>query len=119
MNFFQRLKGLSNKEINPYTVSCKAVFRNVDKTLVLYVRSDAPSLMVGLKESEGKLRLVVNETDKNKLTAAARFFASAIFREDQADELIKFYDDPTAVIAAVGMFFDRQLKQEITKAQKK
>ena len=31
---------LFKKEINPYSVSDKATFRNVDKTRTLYVRSD-------------------------------------------------------------------------------
>ena len=107
------------KEINPYTVSCKAVFRNVDKTLVLYVRSDAPTLMVGLMASEKKLDSVKKETDREKLTEAARFFARAIFKEEQGDRLVEFYDDPAVVISALGMFFDQVLKQKITKAQKK
>ena len=104
------------KEINPYTVSCKAVFRNVDKTLVLYVRSDAPTLMAGLKRSAEKLGAAAGKTEDQ--AEAARYFARAVFGED-GDRLMEFYPEPQAVIAAVGMFFDRQLKKLITKAQKK
>ena len=43
------------REINPYSVSDKAVFRNVDKTLALYVRSDAASLVNRLKLAQDKL----------------------------------------------------------------
>lgn len=107
------------KEINPYTVSCKAVFRNVDKTLVLYVRSSAPVLMVNLKQAEEKLRTITNDSTAEEREDAARFFARSVFGETQGDQLVEFYDDPLAVISAVGMFFDQQLKQAITKAQKK
>ena len=105
-------------EINPYTVSCKAVFRNIDKTLVLYVRSDAPSLMAGLKNSAERLSKVSGKSSIEEQTEAARYFARTVFGED-GDRLVEFYHEPQAVIAAVGMFFDRQLKKAITKAQKK
>ena len=39
------------KEINPYPVSDKVTFRNVDKTLKLTVRADASSLVIGLKKA--------------------------------------------------------------------
>ena len=113
------MKHLFRKEINPYTVSCKAVFRNVDKTLTLYVRSDAPTLMINLKASEEKLRAVRKETDQEKIMEAVRFFAHAIFREEQGDRLIEFYNDPAAIITALNLFFDQVLKQKITQAQKK
>ena len=110
---------LFKKEINPYTVSDKAVFRNVDKTLTLYVRSDAPSLVVNLKQAQDKLKELTDESDECQRMNAARFFAKAIFGEEQADKLVDFYNEPLAVVAVVGMYFDRQLKKKITKAQKK
>ena len=110
---------LFKKEINPYTVSDKAVFRNVDKTLTLYVRSDAPSLVVNLKQAQDKLKELTDESDECQRMNAARFFAKAIFGEEQADKLVDFYNEPLAVVAVVGMYFDQQLKKKITKAQKK
>lgn len=110
---------LFKKEINPYTVSDKAVFRNVDKTLTLYVRSDATSLIVNLKQAQEKLKELTDESDECQRINAARFFAKAVFGEEQADKLVDFYGEPLAVVAVVGMYFDRQLKKKITKAQKR
>ena len=107
------------KEINPYAVSDKAVFRNVDKTLTLYVRSDASTLVVNLKNAQEKLKEITNDSDECQRVNAARFFAKAVFGEEQANELIDFYNEPLAVITAIGIYFDKQLKKKITKAQKK
>ena len=107
------------KEINPYSVSDKAVFRNVDKTIVLYVRSSAASLVVGLKQAQEKLKELDDTTDECERMNAARFFARSIFGEEQGDKLVDFYNEPIAIISALGMYFDKQLKQKITKAQKR
>ena len=107
------------KEINPYSVSDKAIFRNVDKTLTLYVRSDAPSLVARLKAAKEKLKELNNQSDDCQKINAARFLARSVFGEKQGDQLCDFYDEPLAVIAVVGMYFDKQLKKKITKAQKK
>ena len=107
------------REINPYTVSDKAVFRNVDKTLTLYVRSNAATLVVGLKQAQEKLKELTDESDECQRMNAARFFAKSIFGEEQANQLVDFYGEPLAVVAVVGMYFDKQLKKKITKAQKR
>ena len=107
------------KEINPYSVSDKAVFRNVDKTLVLYVRSDASSIVVNLKKAQEKLKELTDDSDNCEKVNTARFFASAIFGEDQGNQLVDFYNDPLTVISACGIYFDKQLKNVITKAQKR
>ena len=107
------------KEINPYSVSDKAVFRNVDKTLTLYVRSDATSMIVNLKQAQEKLKELTNESDECERMNAARFFTKAIFGEEQANKLCDFYGEPLTVVSVVGMYFDQQLKKKITKAQKK
>ena len=107
------------KEINPYTVSDKAVFRNVDKTLELYVRSNANSLVMNLKTAQEKLKELSDDSDECQRLNAARFFAASVFGEEQANKLVDFYNDPVAVVSVVGMYFDRQLKKKIIKAQKK
>lgn len=107
------------KEINPYSVSDKVTFRNVDKTLTLYVRTDATSLIVGLKQAQEKLKSITDESDECENVNTARYFAKTVFGEDQANQLMEFYNEPLAVIAAVGMYFEKQLAKKITKAQKK
>ena len=110
---------LFKKEFNPYTVSDKAVFRTVDKTLELYVRSNANTIVLNLKTAQEKLKELSDESDECQRMNAARFFAASVFGDEQADKLIDFYNDPVAVVSVVGMYFDRQLKNKIIKAQKK
>ena len=107
------------KEINPYSVSDKVTFRNVDKTITLYVRSGAAAIVVNLKHAQDKLKELNDESDECQRVNAARYFAQAIFGEEQANKLVDFYGEPLAVVAAVGMYFDKRLKYKITKAQKK
>ena len=108
-----------SKTISPYGVEDKATFRNIDKTLTLYVRSNPASLIVNLKQAQEKLKELNDESDECQRMNAARFFAKAIFGEEQANMLCDFYDEPLAVVSVVGMYFDQQLKKKITKAQKK
>ena len=110
---------MRTKEINPYPVSDKVTFRNVDKTLTLYVRSDAASLVVNLRQAQEKLKEMNDETDECERVNSARFFAKAVFGEEQANRLVDFYNEPLAIISAVGIYFDKQLKYKITKAQKR
>ena len=107
------------KEINPVAVSDKVTFRNVDKTLTLYVRTGVSAVIVGLKQAQEKLKELNDESDECQKRNAARLFASVIFGDDQADQLLEFYGEPMAAIAATGMYFDQRLKKIITKAQKK
>lgn len=107
------------KEINPYSVSDKAVFRNVDKTITLFVRTNATSLVVRLKQAQEKLKEITDESDECERMNAARFFARSVFGEEDGDRLVDFYNEPMTIISAVGIYFDKQLKQKITKAQKK
>lgn len=107
------------KEINPFEISGKVVFRNVDRRLVLFVRSDAPSMMAGLKKAETKLERITIESSQEERMEAVRCLAEAMFGKDQAQELIDFYREPIAIITACRMYFDKQLKQKIVAAQKK
>ena len=108
-----------NKEINPYQVSDKVTFRNVDKTLTLYVRSSATALVVALKKAQDKLKELTDESGECERVNVARYFARSVFGEEQGDKLVDFYNEPLAIISAVGMYFEKQLAGKITKAQKK
>ena len=107
------------KEINPYSVSDKVTFRNVDKTLTLFVRSDATSLVVNLRDAKNKLNELTDDSDECQRVNATRFFAKAVFGGEQADALVDFYGEPFAVLSAVSQYFDKRLKKLITKAQKR
>ncbi len=71
--FIKWLKSLFNKEITPYSVEDKATFQNVDKTLTLYVRNDAASLVTGLKKAQEKLKEINNESDECEQVTAHGF----------------------------------------------
>ena len=107
------------REINPFSVSDKVTFRNVDKTLTLYVRSDAASLVVNLKRAQDRLKELTDESSPEERISAAKYFAQSVFGEKQAEQLVEFYEEPLAILSAVGMYFDKQLRQKITKAQKR
>ena len=107
------------KEINPYTVSDKVTFRNVDKTLTLLVRGDAATFVSGLKKAQEKLKEITDESDECERVNCARFFAQTLFGEDQGNALFDFYGDPLPVITVCGMYFQERLAKKITKAQKK
>ncbi len=107
------------KEINPYSISDKVTFRNVDKTLTLYVRSNATAMVVNLKQAQDKLKELNDDADECERMNAARFFARSVFGEEQGDKLVDFYNEPLTIISVVGIYFDERLKKLITKAQKK
>ena len=107
------------KEINPFPVSDKVTFRNVDKIITLTVRADANGLVAGLKRVYDKLNGMTEETPENERKEAARFFADTLFGEEQGKRLFIFYNgDALAIITACGMYFRGRLSKKITKAQK-
>lgn len=107
------------KEITPFSVEDKVTFRNVDKTLTLYVRGDAASFVVGLKQAQDKLKEITDESSECERVDCARFFARTLFGEEQGDQLVDFYNQPLAVITVCGMYFKDRLAKKITKAQRK
>lgn len=107
------------KDITPYSVEDKVTFRNVDKTLTLYVRGDAASFVVGLKKAQEKLTEITDDSDECERVNTARFFARTLFGDEQGDQLVDFYNEPLAVITVCGMYFKDRLAKKITKAQKK
>ena len=109
---------LFRKEINPYSVTDKAIFRNGDKTLTLYVKADAMNLVLNLKKAQDKLSPITDESTDEEKTEAARMFARSIFGKD-GDKLLEFYKEPLTVITVCGMYFKDQLSAKITKAQKR
>ena len=110
------MKIFRKREINPYSVSDKAVFRNVDETLTLYVRADAAALVVNLKKAQDYLSTLTDESTEDEKLKGARMMAQALFGNEQAEELLEFYRDPLTVITACGIYFVT-LAPKIAKAQ--
>ena len=107
------------KAITPYSVEDKVTFKNVDKTMTLYVRGDAASFVVGLKKVQEKLNEINDESDECQRVNVARFFARTLFGDEQGDKLVDFYNEPLAVITVCGKYFQERLAKKITKAQKR
>lgn len=107
------------KEINPFPVSDRVTFRNIDRTLTLTVRADAGSLVLGLKRVNDKLSGMTEETPDEDRMDAARMFAETLFGKEQGTQLCEFYGDSLSIIAACGMYFRERLSKKITKAQRK
>ena len=113
MMFFKR-------EINPIQVSDKIRFRNIDRVFDAVVRSDASSLVIGLKRVNDRLSTMTDETTEAERLSAARFFADTLFGSEQGGAFCEFYNnDPLTIINACGMYFQKVLNKKITKAQKK
>lgn len=105
-------------EINPYNVTDKLVFRNLDKTLKLTVKAHAGTLIVGIKKAYERISVLKDESPEEEKAAAARIYAVTIFGDVQGAKLCEFYGDPLTVIRACSACLD-ELRPKITKAQKK
>lgn len=108
------------KEINPYSVSDRVRFRNIDQTIDLEVKAQASSIVLGIKRAQDKLsKMNDNSSDEDRLESAMAF-AEVIFGKEQAEKLLAFYkNDSLAVINACGMYFSQRLAKLITRAQKR
>ena len=107
------------KEINPFSVTDKIIFRNVDKTINLVVRADASVLVNGLRKITGRLNEIDDVSEEEKLSIA-KTFAGLFFGDEQGEKLCEFYNnDPLAVVSACGMYFKERLSKIVSKAQKK
>ena len=108
------------REINPFPVTDKIRFRNVDKVFDAVVRSDASMIVLGLKRVNDRLSAMTDETPETERLSAARFFADTLFGSEQGGAFCEFYNnDPLKIINACGMYFQERLSKKITKAQKK
>ncbi|MBO5968195.1 MAG: hypothetical protein J6S14_06825 [Clostridia bacterium] len=107
-------------EINPYSVSDKVRFRNIDKVIELNVRADASILVVNLMKANKRISTLSETSPDDEQRESALMFAGAVFGQEQAEKLMQFYDEePLAVINACGIYFRERLAKKITKAQKK
>ena len=86
--------------------------------ITLTVKGEASSFVSGLKIAQVKISELNDESSECEQFNAARYFAKVIFGEEQANQLVDFYNDPLTVITACGMYFQDRLSKKITKAQK-
>ena len=117
MKLIEKLR--RNKEINPYPITDIVTFRNVDESLTLKVRSDAASLVLGIKKVLEKITTLSDDSTAKDKKDAAMLYAKTLFGDEQAKQLWDFYGDALPVISACGLYFNSRLSKKITKAQKK
>ena len=97
------------------------IIKENDEELKLVVNADPMRMVAGLNKAQQKLTECVKEdaTDEDTLEAA-RYFASVIFGQEQAEKLLAFYaNDPGCVITCCGQYFRQRLSGIIAKQQKK
>ena len=105
--------------INPFPITDRATFQNMDKKITLTVRRETTGLIRDLKAITQRLQSVNDDTPEAEQKEIALAFGKCIFGDAQAQRLMDFYGgDPLAVITACGIYFREDLSKIITKAQK-
>lgn len=107
-------------EITQNRVRDTISFKEGSEKLTLRVDADPMRLVVGLSQVQKMLKTITEETPAQEIADAAKFFATVIFGEEQASQLMAFYlNDGGCVINVCGKCFREFLLKKITKAQKK
>lgn len=94
--------------------------REGDESIKLTVNGDSMRMVAGLNKAQKKmLELDDNATDE-QVKECAEYFAAVIFGKEQAAQLMAFYaDDPGCVISVCGQYFKNRLAGKIAAVQKK
>lgn len=112
--FFRKPK----KEFSPYPISDKVTFRNVDRSIALVVRADGGTIVRNLKKAQERLAAETEKSTEAERLETARFFAAAMFGDEQAKKIVDLYDsDPLAITSVCGDYFNARLSKIITKVQ--
>jgi hypothetical protein len=94
--------------------------REGDEKLTLTVNGDAMRMVAGLNKAQQRMQDISADTPDEEVRETAEYFAAVIFGKDQAAQLMAFYaDDPGCVISACGQYFKERLARKIASVQKK
>ena len=94
--------------------------REGGQVLKLTVNGDSMRMVAGLNKAQKKMLELKDDATDEQVRECANYFASVIFGQEQAKELLDFYaDDPGCVISVCGKYFTERLAGKIAKAQKK
>ena len=94
--------------------------REGDEKLTLTVNGDAMRIVAGLNRAQAKMKEIDENAPDEAVIEAAEYFATVLFGKEQAAQLMAFYaNDPGCVITVCGKYFRERLAEKITKAQKK
>ena len=107
-------------EITQGRVRDKISFREGGEVLTLRVDGDAMRFVAGLTQAQEILKQITVDSTDEEIASAARFFATVIFGDKQADQLMEFYmGDGGCVVNVCGKYFRDFLLKKVTKAQKR
>lgn len=88
--------------------------------LTLTVNGDSMRMVAGLNKAQKKMLELKDDTSDEQVKECAEYFAAVIFGKEQAAQLMAFYaDDPGCVISVCGQYFKERLADRIAKVQKK
>lgn len=88
--------------------------------LILHVDGDPMRIVAGLSEAQKILQDLNEESTEAQKNEAALYFATVIFKDEQARKLMEFYmNDGGCVITICGKYFAERLSKKIAKAQKR
>ena len=94
--------------------------REGNEKITLTVNGDAMHIVAGLNKAQQKMKALENDTPDDEVRAVAEYFAAVIFGKDQAANLMAFYaDDPACVISVCGQYFKERLAGKISDVQKR
>ena len=115
MKFFRR-----GYEMTLNRVHDTITVREGDERLTLTVNGDAMRIVAGLNKAQAKMKELTDETPDETVKEVAEYFAAVIFGKEQAAQLMAFYaDDPGCVITVCGQYFKNRLAGKIAAVQKK
>ena len=107
-------------ELSLNRVHERVTIREGDETLSLTVNGDSMRMIAGMNKAQQKMNALTDESTDEEVIEAAEYFASVIFGKEQAAQLMAFYaDDPGCVINVCGQYFKERLAGKIAKVQKK
>lgn len=94
--------------------------RENNDSITLQVNGDAMRMVAGLNKAQAKMKELSDDSTEEQIKETAEYFATVIFGQEQARQLMDFYaNDPACVITACGNYFKERLAKRITDIQKK
>ncbi len=94
--------------------------REGDERITLTVNGDAMRMVAGLNKAQLKMKELSDNSTDEQVKEVSEYFAAVIFGKEQAAQLMAFYaDDPGCVITVCGQYFKARLAGKISAVQRK
>lgn len=94
--------------------------REGDEKITLTVNGDAMHMVAGLNKAQAKMKDLSEDSPDDVVKEVSEYFAAVIFGKEQAAQLMAFYaDDPGCVISVCGQYFKDRLAGKIANVQKR